>query len=392
MKSKQNDINKYNNIIRSTKYYSIDEAIKSPIKSNKVFIIANEHLTKTKKIGRYFTVFPSFKNFLKHRDEYPHCHELIIDHNNNKLDPSGRLVFDFDIKFDAFDFKITDATLKLQIEHIIFDVIETYFVDVNPHIIEYIWSSSENNTKISKHLTIKNFFFDDWITLSKIFYELFSILWDEKYTWISAANLVDAQIIKKRTSLRMVGSCKIGGSVMILDNPCHKFTDSLIRIYDKSIDTEQKITIKNISKYVFKNVLSKNKILKSKKNTMNTFKEINSPYTKEIYIKAFELCNIIIKDVFKMHKSNGKILNLTRLRPYKCLLSGIVHDHENAFCIIYDNDPNFYNILYGCYRFCYIKKTKYIGSIRKDDLVIIINPNINLFKKNHKYLSSESDS
>ena len=44
-------------------YFRINEATESPIKSDTVFIIANERITTSEYIGRYFTVFPSFKEF-----------------------------------------------------------------------------------------------------------------------------------------------------------------------------------------------------------------------------------------------------------------------------------------------------------------------------------------
>lgn len=218
-----NTIEKYDKFVTNIKYFSIEDAIKAPINSRTVFIIANERITKTGHIGRYYTIFPTFKEFLKNREKYKHCHEILVDHNNNKPNPSGRLVFDFDIKTNDEENSLKNEIVvpknfKKQIENIIIDVIESYFNGVDVNKIEFIWSTSQNPKKISKHLTVKNLYFDDWINMSKIFYQLFCILWDNTYLWIKSDKLIDFQIVRNRGSLRMVGSSKIGGNPLIFDN------------------------------------------------------------------------------------------------------------------------------------------------------------------------------
>lgn len=376
-------VNKYNKLITATKYFSINDAINAPIKSRTVFIIANERVTKTKHIGRYYTVFPSFKEFLKNREKYPHCHEILIDHINNKQNLAGRLVFDFDIKTatnnedSLTDGYVIPKNFKKQIENTIIEVVEKYFNGVDINRLEFIWSTSQNPKKFSKHLTVKNLYFDNWINMSKIFYQLFCIEWDETQLWIKSSKLIDFQIVRNHGSLRMVGSTKIGGYPLTFDNKNHKLTDSLIRIYFKrQREEEQLVTKDNINKSVFENVLYDDVTISSEKNvTINTGpKKIIKPiYQSEIYQKAYEIYNTINPGVFKMGKINDKILSLIRIKANKCLMSGKIHEQENAFLIINKKEYE-YSVRFGCYRYCHTKRTIYIGSISIDNLLIMINP------------------
>src|ERR1700691_5772896 len=98
--------------------YTIDEAIEAPINTKTAFIIANERITKSKRIGRYYTIFPTFKEFLENRTKFKHCHELLVDHKNARSNIAGRLVFDFDFKKIKVPKKFTK-----QIENTMLEVI-----------------------------------------------------------------------------------------------------------------------------------------------------------------------------------------------------------------------------------------------------------------------------
>ena len=104
----------HNKEIVAKKYFTMDAAIEAPIISNTAFIIANERIKKSGEVGRYYTVFPKFRDFLHNRHLFPNCHEILIDHKNARINVAGRLVFDFDIK----DIVITN-NFKSQIEDII---------------------------------------------------------------------------------------------------------------------------------------------------------------------------------------------------------------------------------------------------------------------------------
>ncbi|XWV24750.1 hypothetical protein QJ856_gp1033 [Tupanvirus deep ocean] len=388
-----NTFDVHNKAITATKYFTIDDAINSPIKSKTAFVIANERITQSGHIGRYYTVFPSFKEFLKNREKFKHCHEILVDHINNKPNLAGRLVFDFDIKnVNSKDDNPNSGifipkNFKEQIENNIIEVIERYFNSVDTNKFEFIWSTSQNPKKFSKHLTVKNLYFDNWMTMSKTFYKLFCIVWDETHSWMKSSKLIDFQIVRNRGSLRMVGSTKIDGYPLVFDNEKHKLTDSLIRIYFKTQkEQEQLVTENNINKSVFDNVLyCETDEISEQQHTINFEpKKIEKPaYDKIIFEKAFNIYNGISPGVFKMGKINGKVLSLIRKKPNKCLMSGKIHDQENAFLIINKGDSE-YSVRFGCFRYCHRKKTVYIGSITLDNHITMINPNFETREMSNK--------
>jgi hypothetical protein len=257
-------------------------------------------------------------------------------------------------------------------------------------IIKFIWSSSQNNKKLSKHLTVKNVYFENWIEMSKLFYQLFSHIWNETYNWITSDKLIDFQIIKKHTSLRMVGSSKINGSVLTLDNNFYKFIDSLIRIPnnpDAQILTIENHRLTNIvntiklSESSVKNMLSGdlNSVLNIKdtiihKLNNNTVVSIKPAYNEKIYKVAFKMINSIQKNVFKMGKINGEYMTLLRMVKANCIVSDRIHESENSFMhIVLKN--NMYHVYFGCYRHCSNKSTIDLGTFHYENekWKIIIN-------------------
>lgn len=401
------DNDEHNKMITNTPYFKMEEAISCSIQSKTVFIIANERLKKNGEIGRYFTVFPTFKDFLRQREMYPHCHEILLDHKNNKPNLAGRLVFDFDIKGindvdEAKRIKIPE-NFKDQIENTILEVLEKYFNNVDPNRLEFVWSTSYNPEKFSKHLTVKNLYFENWYKLCRTFYQLFSIVWDEKYFWIRSNDLVDFQIVRKSASLRMVGSKKINGYPLILDNPNHTLCDSLIRIYLKNQRIkEQLVTVDNINEGVFENVLGEpisdnEDHIRIMHINITSKKAEKLIYDKAVYEKAYELYNMIQPGVFIMGKIYEGYVHLMRGSDHhykkkikaKCLLSGKLHEHENAFLTIF-KEPDVYTVHYSCFRYCHHQKMVEIGSLTIDNLMILLHPNFELLSNNSKKKSKKT--
>lgn len=387
----------HTNKIPIYKYYTIDDAINCPVDSCTAFIISNESINRYGKIGRTFNVFTHFKYFLKHREKYPNCHELLVDHSNSGFNRGGRLVFDFDIKKDDLNpdsnsnsNSESDVELdpnsyippdfKKQIELTIHDVIKQYMNNVDFDLLDFVWSTSANPKKFSKHLTVKNLYFDDWVELSKAFYQLFCMVWDRSNYWIDSSKLMDFQIIKNKGSLRMVGSSKIGGNPLVFDSDRHQLTDSLIRIYQKNLlEEEQIVTIFNFNIGVFTNIIEckpNTKLFTQKSNTIfsknSSLLADKSSYDNIIYEKAFEMYDKINPGIFKMGKINGKVISFIRIKAGHCIMSSKHHDNENAFCIINKNE-NDYTVRTGCYRFCSQSRTIYLGSISADDYSIKIS-------------------
>lgn len=380
----------YNKSITDTPYFKMDDAINSLIDSKTAFIIANERLKKNGETGRYYTVFATFKDFLKQREQFPHCHEILLDHKNSKPNLAGRLVFDFDIEGindEDEDKRITvPKKFKSQIEDTILEVLEKYFNNLDINRLEFVWLTSKNPKKFSKHLTVKNLYFDNWISMSKTFYQLFSIVWDEKYLWIKAKNLLDFQIVRKNASLRMVGSKKINGYPLVFDDKKYKLCDSLIRIYFKNQRLqEQMVTIDNINSGVFENVLEEpisDNAMQIRIMDLSFGKMVEPTFEKKVYDKAYELHYMLQPGVFTMGKISDNILSLQRNKnnsdgkkiKAKCLLSGKLHENENAFLIV-KKEPDVYTVHFGCNRFCNHIKTINIGSFTIDNMMIMLHPN-----------------
>lgn len=356
-------------------FFSLEDAIQSEIGTKTGFIIANERKKKNGEIGRYYTVFSKFSKFLRYRDEYKHCHELFVDHKDANQNISGRLVFDFDIKMEKIPFDF-----KNQIEDVVCDVIEMYMKDVDINRLKFIWSSSNNPNKFSKHLTVKNMYFDNWIWISKTFYNLFCKIWDEKHIWISSNNLIDLQIVRKKASLRMVGSSKIGGNVLTFDDHTHTLEESLIRIYQKKDKlNEQLITKDNFNESMFEDIfepITKFKLNITSCNNSNYTKMEDPEYNLNVYDIAYKLSTMVFNDIFKKGKVNGYYLNLLRNKPAKCKLSEQVHESENGYLYI-KKDDLVYTIFFGCFRRCNpTRKFICLGTICCETNNIIINNKI----------------
>ena len=371
--------------------YNIDDAINFKTDRNAIFIIANEKEKQDNTTGRYYTVIANFPTFIKHRDKFIHCHELLIDHINSKPNKAGRLVFDFDIKYDDIDKIKIPKKFKNKIETTVNTVIDQYYKNVDKDLFVFVWSSCENKNKFSKHLTVKNLCFEKWIEMSKTFYQLFCLVWDKnpKNNWILSDHLIDFQIVRKNASLRMVGSCKIGGNCLTFDNNEHILEDSLIRLYrPKDVLEEQIITSKNIKnkveKLLFRNIDDIIPI-HQKKHINIKFKK--SVYDNTIYNLAYEICNELCPEVYKIGKIDGNLLMLRRIKKYRCILSNKIHEHENSYLIIKKINDTF-NIYYGCYRQCdKSQKNIHIGSISSvDQKITFINKEAAPSSSNNKIL------
>nr|QZX42659.1 DEAD helicase [Mimivirus sp.] len=354
--------------------YSINEASTCSINSEKPFIIANE-ITSKKGKSRNYTVFNKFTTFLKKRHNYQYSHEILIDHssyvNNSGIDmmrQGGRLLFDFDIKYD--EGRIIPINFKQQVESIVYKVIEKCFNDINAQKIIFVWSSCNNSIKLSKHLTIKNLYFYDWIVYSRFFYQKFIKTWNKTYFWIKGEDVIDKQIIRKNTSMRMVGSYKIGGNKLKFDSYNHTLEDSLIRIYRKSLMQKEQIVYQNnikekyINKYIVQNNKSYSEIVSTRKYINLITSDVDTDDFRDIHDKIIQFVNIEAPGVFSIGNINGNYINLTRLKPYRCILSGKIHDSENAYIIVLQNH-NIIDIMFGCYRNCHKDKLKKIGTITK---------------------------
>ena len=340
---------------------------------------------------RQYYLFESFGIFLHFRKEYSNCHEILANHVNNGKDPSGRLVFDIDSK------EKPKVNVKSELEKLLMYMFTKYMIGIDLSKIDFVWASSQRKTKYSKHLTVKNIYFDDWVNLCKLFCEFLKIELEEKK--IMSFDMFDIQIYKKRGSLRMVGSSKIDGISLVLDNPSYKLEDSLIRIYNKKTrKLEQKVTIDNfrfsqIQKYRLYNYLNIDSsdhfnIVTKRiyKNNCNDKKTLRNGEFNDIFELVFKEIDKIQPDTFvrsgrESYNPDKKSLSmdLDRISKNYCIYTDkrrsdgqyIIHDSHGIYVFIYppydDSKPGNYIVSIGCYKLTCTqnkeKKTFKIGRI-----------------------------
>lgn len=252
-------------MLATQKYFDLEEARCALVDCpKKAFIFGCEKKKADGSVGRVFYCFPNFQMFLKNRAKFPHCHEYLVSHANIRPEKRGRLVFDFDLPLDIPD------DFRDQIEDGILAVIHEHYVDIDIDVLDFVWSHCKSDVKTSKHLTVKNMWFKDWHPMSHTFYYLFTKWWDANHTWIAGIDLIDFNVVKNNTTLRMVGSSKIGkNNKLELDEPDrYTLVDSLIRVYlDSDMETEQVITDMNLRPKTRRNLPDMKKRILSNPNS-----------------------------------------------------------------------------------------------------------------------------
>jgi hypothetical protein len=273
-----------------------------------------------------FISFDNFDDFLDKKKNYGSLHEIILYANENKPLYSftnrkdGRLCFDFDFAVDKNSIDI--VKWKNDVEQIIKQTCDILYTGIDIKKLIFVWSTSDNPTKISKHLTIKELYFEDWIMMSKQFYDVFIKKWDETYNYCTAISFIDKQIIRKNASLRFVKSPKPDGSkILHLDNKNTSFEDSLIRpSFLWNYGHEQNISMANL-KILF-NEIKKSPIIPII-NHNNIF-DFTINTNSQLFLEAFKLA--------KKSTINGNIIyEYRRKYPSYCMICKRIHEHENAF-------------------------------------------------------------
>lgn len=356
----------------TTLYYYLSEAIK--FSSQNTYIVGlHEDLGK-----HYFLSFTTFDDFLIKKSKYKSLHELMITPNENMSEQNkgkfcqtnridGRLCFDFD--FRPTD-KINIIEWKEIVEITIKKVSELLYIDFDPNKLEFIWSTSDNSTKISKHLTVKGLYYQDWIPMSKQFYEYFIKNWNNclstpfSTSFIDANIFVDKQIIRANGSLRFVGSTKPNGNNKIsLDNNIQSFIDSMIRpptawnySMEQSISYEQlKISVFNLPSDIGKININKMTVNESDNDKIQN----NDP---DSFMKAFKFIN-------KFETDDGNtILDYRRKYSSMCPICMRTHDNQNAFIKISNGITTFH-----CYQNLQLELIMENNSVDQKKEVFILN-------------------
>lgn len=328
-------------------YYQLQDAQNAIVEDpDSCYIISHEYVRKDGGIGRHYYTFTSFHSFLRHRDYFPHCHEIMARHSRASEDTSGRLVFDFDLPPHV-------EGIRRAVEIVIADTLHHYYEDLDLEKIDYVWSQSPSDTKTSLHLTVRGLYFDDWIGHSQVFYSLFSRLWDATEPPIPAEELIDTAVVRHHGSLRMVGSCKIGGSYLTLLGD-HALLDSLIWLPEKYRGEEQTVTSANLGPIA--SVLYSQKSEesgRSKKLSQRPGQKLEGQS-----LEAFALYEKTGDSQYVADSVRGDIIRLRRVSAGPCLISGKHHDSENAYLRIREGG----DVYFCCWRKC---GSKYLGNCHR---------------------------
>lgn len=378
------------------------------------FLIAHEcyepyidNLTKENKIrNRKFYAFDDIESFLYSRSMYPHAHEIVFNRFSEKQ--QGRLVFDFDYEESWHGIpKIVNGELEgfvppdfhERFENLIKKTFQKFYVDVDVSRFDFIWLVSkkilqdetvDSTEKWSKHLIVKNAYFaSNWKVQMQMFYQLLlTIAYDEKIfpEMLNLEKLVDVQVARSNATMRMCGSTKYGkNNVLQLDKRSgifgdssmgeqshlqRSFYDTLIQLYRKEeIDGEQYIAENQLSHKELHAVPPEraisNEFFREAMKIINI--DLNGPkiYSSEtlterqvaLAIKCLEMYHELVKipNPFQMKDVGGSRIDLKRTSPGKCLLSGRIHEHENAYMIVYMNEVRLF-----CHRGCKLNGQNFI--------------------------------
>jgi hypothetical protein len=287
-----------------------------------------------------FISFDGIHEFMTIHRNFDSLHELILTANNtkpinsfvNRLD--GRLCFDFDINID---FSLDLNQFKVDVESVVKSIAVELYDKINVNLFEFVWSTSANPKKHSKHLTIKNLLFDDWQAMSKQFYFYFHKKWNEFFHYIDSYAFLDKQIVRNNASLRMVTHTKPDKTCpLTLDNQFHTLTDSLVR--PLNIANEQRIHHDQL--------LMPIKQFETKNNQMILLPNSNS---KNVLPVSIPFDDPLIDGIFFRNSSStdGNIIyhHYKRIKESHCRICNRAHSTSNAYIKI-DGDK----ITFHCFR------------------------------------------
>lgn len=348
------------------------------------FLIAHE--CQDEQRSREYVAFDDVETFLQLRDSFPHAHEIVFDRITEKQ--QGRLIFDFDFDEPWWGVKphFVNPNFAADIERLICYTFQEFYNDVDCDKLQFIWLISDTTKKWSKHLIVKNVFFcEDWKNQLQTFYNLMLLIVEEskskppeglgfefKQTFdqlqCKTGDLFDLQVARNNATMRMCGSSKIGGKTLMVDERSRdqnvSFYDTLIQLYRKEdILAEQHIYERQLNKHKVAqfepkaetNVFAKQSCLLANIDLTRSDYDFKSRTLTKFQIEtAFTTFqNFLIKktnegDVFHIKNVMGSIINLKRDKPSPCVLSGKVHDNENAFLTVYENGCIYYHCRRGC--------------------------------------------
>jgi hypothetical protein len=317
----------------------------------------------------------------------------------------GRLVFDFDFEqpWAGVGRNFVPPDFERKIEELVIKTFTRYYVNVDTSRFVFVWLISDTVKKWSKHLIVKHACFtSDWKTQSMTFYNLLLSIAEEERTFAipSLEKLIDLQVPRTCANMRICGCSKIGGNVLKIDvvrcgsdgggeNTLEgkkeggrenvkederenekniTIHDTLIQLYRyQDVKAEQAIKDEHLAKDLLTKIFydDPQKVMTSKflkaacekcyvdlsmyhegNDKVISIEQMQDAFT--MFCKHYKQHFSSPQNVFALGKLSLNIINLTRLRPAPCWLSGRVHDSEHAFLVVNDGG----GVFFYCRRDC----------------------------------------
>jgi len=335
--------------------------------------------------NREYFAFDDIETYIELRERYPNAHEVIWNRYTQDKQ-QGRLMFDFD--FDDAWYgckpKFVAPTFQSDVERLILETFATYYVGVDVKRFVFVWLISDVETKWSKHLIVKNAHFsDDWKMQTLIFYNLMLAIAEDsgffrKYAVVFETDkMFDVQIARSNATMRMLHSTKLATEKkpnpkpLRLESPSDAtFFDTLVQLYRREdVRNEQHINRACLLKSKLDQMLEDNREkMLANKFYKQVYRLFNVEVDKlqyeddnrllghqevETYFKIFEqhYCvefGLQVQKCFRVRSVKGSVITLLRIAPGKCLISGEVHDSENAFLTVTADNSVFFHCFRGC--------------------------------------------
>jgi len=288
---------------------------------------------------RKFLVFKSVDDYLSKKEEFCHCHEVMVKN-------VGRLVFDFDLLFENFkaDFPLNFFS---EFENCVRIVFNTHYKKM-PNM-KLVWLKCENKKKISLHLIVKGAYFsEDWKVQMIDFYAKIQDVIDKNDTFsFYEGKLIDTQIARIHATLRMPLNSKIGGNPLLF---YFEGQEEKVDFYDGLIGA-----------YRFSDLQVETKLMKA--DLIQPIQDKEPVHFESVDFNPDLVYNKFVKynegEIFKMGNVDYKkgFITLLRKKPSNCLVNPErYHESDNSYLVI-----NSTGIYFGCHRGCtYNNKKLYL--------------------------------
>lgn len=290
--------------------------------------------------GRRYLIFKDLNEYIRNLQFYNTCHEVLINKDSDS-DIMGFFALDIDLPL------MKDNSWYKDIEYAIAKVLYKQYNHIPP-IVRYIWLTSGNSTKTSRHLLVQDIILTHWREqMHYIIPHLKSLL----RTPLSDG--IDDGIYRKSGSLRLPLNSKVKNGIkgvpLTFDEPNkYNFRDGLIQIRKDNIATISKSKIYSPSMY-------KQSFIETPyiKPIISSKIEFNSTLPNKSDInKVIDTWNTYTKGIdtgLEIGEIQDDVIFIKRVKSGKCLISSKVHDSIGGILFI-SNNP--YTVKFHCFRKC----------------------------------------